>query len=282
MPQPDKEHASALYRDDSVYTAAYGASDGLLADHVIAGRSILPGASMVDLALAAAQARQRPCLALKDVLICRPGVAREQLKVEVRWGSSSFTIHERRNLLCIGRLEERESAPKANILMFDVAARGEPVDPRTVYADLDRLGYRYGPGLQVIRSVLKLADGMLFGLSAGNHRDCRSETMNPALLDGAIQAVFCLLQHSDKPIRPGGLLVPTGIRRLSIHGSVQGTCFVQLGESAVTRQADDVLADLQIRNERGRPLLRIEGLLLKYVPRDFLDKFDAPAPAEAS
>src|SRR5207247_8420453 len=78
------------------------------------------------------------------------------------------------------------------------------------------------------------------------------------------------------------LLVPTGIRRLSIHGSVQGTCFVQVGESALTRQADDVLADLQIRNERGRPLLRIEGLLLKYVPRDFLDKFDGPVPAEPS
>src|SRR5437899_12072905 len=110
MPQPDKEHAPAPYRDDSVYRAAYGVSDGLLADHVIAGRSILPGASMVDLALAAAQARQRPCLALKDVLICRPGVAREQLKVEVRWGNSSFTIHERRNLLCIeiGRASCRE------------------------------------------------------------------------------------------------------------------------------------------------------------------------------
>src|SRR6266446_1330493 len=218
------------------------------------------------------RSRQRPCPALKDVLICRPGVAREQLRVEVRWGNSSFTIHERRNLLCIGRLEERESAPKANVLMFDVAARGEPVEPRALYAELDRLGYRYGPGLQVIRSVLKLADGMLFNLSAGNHRDCRSETMNPALLDGAIQAVLCLLQYSDKPIRPGGLLVPTGIRRLSIHGSVRGTCFVQVGESALTRRADDVLADLQIRNERGRPLLRIEGLLLKYVPRDFSSK----------
>jgi len=43
---------------------------------------------MVDLALAAAQARQLPCLALKDVLICRPGVARERLEVEVKWGNS--------------------------------------------------------------------------------------------------------------------------------------------------------------------------------------------------
>ena len=51
MAQPDTEHAPAPYRDDSVYRAEYGASDGLLADHVIAGRSILPGASMIDLAL---------------------------------------------------------------------------------------------------------------------------------------------------------------------------------------------------------------------------------------
>jgi len=59
----------------------------------------------------------------------------------------------------------------------------------------------------------------------------------------------------------------------------QGTCFVQVVELALARRADDVIADLQIRNERGRPLLRIEGLLLKYVPRDFLDKFDERVPA---
>jgi len=151
-----------------------------------------------------------------------------------------------------------------------------------LYADLDRLGYRYGPGLQVIRSALQVADGMLFKLSAENHRDCRSESMNPALLDGAIQAVFCMMQYSPRPIRPGGLLVPTGFRRLSIHGSVQGTCFVQVVELALARRADDVIADLQIRNERGRPLLRIEGLLLKYVQRDFLDKFDERVPAQPS
>jgi polyene macrolide polyketide synthase len=284
MLQPDKESARASPpRAGTVYRAVYEAEDGLLADHVITGRSILPGASMVDLALAAAQARQLPCLALKDVLICRPGVARERLEVEVKWGNSSgFTIHDGRNLLCIGRSEEREVVPKANVLVFDVTARGDPVEPRALYADLDRLGYRYGPGLQVIRSALKVADGMLFKLSAENHRDCRSESMNPALLDGAIQAVFCMMQYSPRPIRPGGLLVPTGFRRLSIHGSVQGTCFVQVVELALARRADDVIADLQIRNERGRPLLRIEGLLLKYVPRDFLDKFDERVPAKPS
>jgi hypothetical protein len=53
-------------------------------------------------------------------------------------------------------------------------------------------------------------------------------------------------------------------------------------ELALARRADDVIADLQIRNERGRPLLRIEGLLLKYVPRDFLDKFDKRVPAKPS
>src|SRR3979409_674038 len=111
MLQPEERARSSPYLGGSVYRAVYRTAEGLLADHVTPGRSILPGASMIDLALAAAQARQLPCLALKDVLICRPGVAREQLEVEVRWGNSSFTIHERRNLLCIGRLEERESAP---------------------------------------------------------------------------------------------------------------------------------------------------------------------------
>ena len=280
MSLPDKERAAAApaHGDRSAYRAVYETAQGILADHVIAGRSILPGASMVDLALAAAQARQLPCHALKDVFICRPALARDRLAIEVRWSNSSaFKIDDGRNLLCIGRVEEREVAPRANALVFDVAARGEAIEPRTLYADLDRLGYRYGPGLQVMQSVVRLADGMLFTLSAGRHSDCRSRIMNPALLDGVIQAVFCVLQHSGRPIRSGGLLVPMGIRRLSIHGELAGKCFVRVGESALMRRADDVLADVQIRNERGRPLMRIEGLLLKYVPRDFLDKFDVAA-----
>src|SRR5258708_12574005 len=82
MLQPDKERARASpHGAGTAYRAVYEAGDGLLADHVITGRSILPGASMVDLALAAAQARQLPCLALKDVLICRPDRAHERLEV---------------------------------------------------------------------------------------------------------------------------------------------------------------------------------------------------------
>jgi len=105
--------------------------------------------------------------------------------------------------------------------------------------------------------------------------------MNPALLDGAIQAVFCMMQYSPGRFdrRAAGA---DGIPRLSIHGSVQGTCFVQIVGVGSGAPADDVIADLQIRNERGRPLLRVEGLLLKYVPRDFLDKFDERDPAKPS
>ena len=88
MSLPDKERAAASPAhggDHSAYHAVYEAARGILADHVIAGRPLLPGASMVDLALAAAQARQLPCHALKDVFICRPALARDRLAIEVRW-----------------------------------------------------------------------------------------------------------------------------------------------------------------------------------------------------
>src|SRR5437773_10334605 len=101
MLHADKERTRA--RDDAVYRAAYRVSEGLLADHVIGGRSILPGARMVDLALAAAHARQPPCLALREVVICRPGVARELRAVGRRWGNFAFDRQAGQNWLWLRR-----------------------------------------------------------------------------------------------------------------------------------------------------------------------------------
>ena len=69
-------------------------------------------------------------------------MAREQLKVEGR-GNSSFTIHERG--IYIGRLRNADRAGQHP--MFDVAGAANWATSGVV-ADLDRLGYRYGPGLR--------------------------------------------------------------------------------------------------------------------------------------
>jgi hypothetical protein len=253
------------------------------ADLVSGGRSLLPGACMVDLALAAARADRRSH-ALRDVLICKPGFAREDLVLEVRSkGSAGFSIHAGPDLLCVGKFDDASpethdapDAPEATVPL-DVAG-GEPVDTRALYAELADLGYRYGPALQVMRSAVKLATGMAFELAVADARDSRSAAMHPALLDGAIQAVFCALQRSAAPIRPGGLLIPAGISRLAMRGELLGTCWVHVADAALTRQADNVLANLCMTDAAGRSLLRIDGLMLKYVPHDFLAPISAAAP----
>lgn len=277
LADPEKGRPQAGPAAAPAFRTTYAMSDCILADHVIRGRSILPGACMVDLALAAARADRRSN-ALRDVLICKPGFAREDFVLEVKSkGSAGFSIHAGTDLLCIGNFDDAPADAPGAAVPLDVAG-GEPVDTRVLYAELAALGYRYGPALQVMQSAVKLATGMAFELAAWDARDSRSGSMHPALLDGAIQAVFCALQRSATPMRPGGLLIPTGIRRITMLGELLGKCWVHVDESALTRQADDVLADLRMTDAGGRSLLRIDGLMLKHVPHDFLAPLSAAAP----
>lgn len=277
LADPEKGRLPAAPAAAPAFRTTYAMSECILADHVIAGRSILPGACMVDLALAAARADRRSH-ALRDVLLCKPGVAREDLVLEVRSrGSAGFAIHAGTDLLCTGKFDDAPAEASGAAVALDVAG-GEPVDTRALYAELAALGYGYGPALQVMQSAVKLATGMAFELAVADARDSRSGSMHPALLDGAIQAVFCALQRSATPMRPGGLLIPTGIRRIAMLGELLGRCWVHVEDSALTREGDHVLADLRLTDAGGRSLLRVDGLMLKHVPHDFLAPISAAAP----
>jgi pimaricinolide synthase PimS1 len=270
-----------LHANHAGFAAVYE-PDGILADHVIAGRSLLPGASMIDLAVAAAQAGPQPCSGLQDVMICRPGLASGALALTVRAGAGSrFTVHAGSDVLCIGKWDTGELPPDTAAATPDLAARGDDIEPRALYAQLERLGYRYGPGLQVMRRVRVLDDGLRFELAGGPHRDGRSGTIDPALLDGAIQAVFCFVQRSANPIAPDALLVPAAVRHVSIHGALVDACSLHLTESALTRAANGITADLRLCDDRGRLLVRVEGLLLRHVPANFLERLPG-ALAKAS
>jgi hypothetical protein len=266
-----------LHGDGAAFAAVYE-PHGILADHVIAGRAILPGASMIDLAIAAAQAAQLPCSGLRDVMICGPGVASGPLALTVKAGAGSrFMVHAGSGVLCIGRWDTDGLPPDTAAATPDLGARGESIEPGALYAQLERLGYRYGPGLQVMRRVRVLDDGVLFELAGAPHRDGRSGTIDPALLDGAIQAVFCFVQRSANPIAPDALLVPAAVRHVSIHGALVDACSLHLTESAVTRAPNGITADLRLCDDRGRLLVRVEGLLLRHVPANYLERF-VPGP----
>ncbi|MFL6656127.1 MAG: phosphatidylglycerol lysyltransferase domain-containing protein [Sulfurifustis sp.] len=265
--------ARSLSGHAAAYRAVYSTAEGILADHVITGRSILPAASMVDLAVAAVKAADRRCVALKNVVFGRPGIALEQLVVDVKCRGSAFTIYDGKNLLCTGRIEEDAAAQVAAAPATDPVATGPMLDARELYIELARLGYRYGAGLQVMQSFVQTADGVRVKLAAPNSSASHSAVVDPALLDGAIQAVFCLLHSRGTPMRSGGLLVPAAIRRIVFHGKLRQTCWVHVGEATLKRQGDDVIGDLVLTEESGERLLSVEELLLKHVPDNFLDKF---------
>jgi acyl transferase domain-containing protein/NADPH:quinone reductase-like Zn-dependent oxidoreductase/acyl carrier protein len=177
-----------------------------IGDHRIEDVPVLPGAALVEIALAAARIRfpNAPTLEVSGLEIPRamaiePGQSRElrvhegesgriEIASRVRLSSDPFSIH------AVARI----AAGSAHT----PAGRGESAEPvRTIgadalYATADRLGLNYGPGFRVVSRV-DLAGGgeARVTLTPAKPAD-RALILDPAMLDGALQGLLALLADS--------------------------------------------------------------------------------------
>jgi hypothetical protein len=72
------------------------------------------------------------------------------------------------------------------------------------------------------------------------------------------------------------------VRRVSIHRPLVDACRLHLTEFALTRTPSGVTADLRLCDARDRLLVHVEGLLLRHVPANFLERLCARPPAKVS
>ena len=292
-----------------------------LADHQVAGQTVLPGAAYLEMAIAlACQQQNTNKISLSNVVVEQPLVFPSDLTATLQsvltpsataknngsasaadiqiYSSSaidslsdnSFIRHATATIL----VESHAAIPSAEIAQplssFQSALLSFPVNVDSYYQALDQQGLNYGPNFRTIAQLWQQSGRALsqIHLLQEHHTD-ETYHIHPALLDGCFQTIGAAIQSKTPG---GGTYLPVGVERLYCDGSLSrsGWCSVQLrsdnhnsnGHQNGNGASPAVLkADLLIWNDAGDLCAQLTGMTLKYVSEVSLSKLFGPSNSAA-
>ncbi|MFJ3778139.1 type I polyketide synthase [Streptomyces sp. NPDC090075] len=267
------------------------------ADHTIAGRVLLPGAAVVDLALHAGgradeltleaplELPAEGAVRLQVALGARDDEGRRPLTVHSRpeGADGTWTRHATGLTADAPARPDDGPAPAAGAVRTEAEDTvwpppgAEPVDLTGLYDGLAADGYQYGPAFRLLTRAWRVGEevhgevGPLPGADDGPSA-APGHVLHPALLDAALHAVVAL--------------VP-GTARLRLPFAWEGVTVHRPGASAlrvsVRPTGTDTVA-LRLTDTSGSPVADIDALTLRAAPRPrtgtghLLDWTPAPTP----
>jgi acyl transferase domain-containing protein/NAD(P)-dependent dehydrogenase (short-subunit alcohol dehydrogenase family)/acyl carrier protein len=252
-----------------------------LADHVLMGQVVFPGAGYLEMLLALQDAvwgeTGRP---LTDVRISEPLLLDAERATDIRirlthHADDTGTVRILSRAEGTGEVVERShvtatvaAAPTdgpldkvSHDLRARAAAAADPEDVRRtddLYRDFAAVGLDYGPEFQRMRSITRYAADFAVGDLQGRHTT-GMEHLPPTILDGALHTLAVLVDdgHNYLPVRFGEL------RLFKKPKSENLRVLLRLGE-AEDKAEVDLSADLLVL-EGERPVVELRGLGLKRV-----------------
>ncbi|WP_185057365.1 SDR family NAD(P)-dependent oxidoreductase, partial [Thermocatellispora tengchongensis] len=232
-----------------------------LADHTVAGATVVPGAVLADLACHAAE--HAGCAGVAELILHAPLVlpAKGGLRVQVR--VSAPGTDGRREIAIHAREDDthpwtRHASGFLTAVPAEPAAMpgawpppGEPVDLDGLYAALAEAGLGYGPAFRGLTAAWRAGDTVYAELALPGelHADAARHALHPALLDAAL--------HVLAPPGGGTARVPYAWRGVYRHGPASPRLRVR-----VTVTGEDEAAIL-VADEAGRPVLGVASLSLR-------------------
>ncbi len=261
-----------------------------LDDHRIGEMPILSASVLIDMLAAAMESGE---CALGDVRFHRPLALTEarMVQLSLRDGQlrllsrpsaqrdAAWTLHVTATSIKPGMAtpaivrEAGGTEPTAGGASVDEAAapsgggavdqQGERlVSPDAHYSRLEALGVTYGPAFRTL-SRLAVADGTAVGeaaLAAEHLHEAKRHLLHPSLLDAALQAACWIAGEED------GLYLPASVRRLRIYAGKATRVTVQVVRRDHRREG--IEADIQVWNEDGNLIARMDGVHYQPVNRD--------------
>ncbi|MGW2477245.1 SDR family NAD(P)-dependent oxidoreductase, partial [Streptomyces sp. NPDC001665] len=238
-----------------------------LADHAVLGAVVLPGASLLELALYAGREAGTPVL--DELTLSDPLLIPETGSVRVQVSVSAPGADGRRPVTVHSRAADAEGEPwtvhASGILAADAGARpdhltgawppagAEPVEVGDAYAGLAALGYAYGPAFQGLRAAWRdEEDGTWYAEVAVDAEDAGGGLLAPALIDAALHPLALA-----GPGPSGGLPVPFAWNGVRLHGPGTGSARVRLSPAGPDTTA------LLLTDESGTPVLSVDALVVR-------------------
>ncbi|MGE0415878.1 MAG: SDR family NAD(P)-dependent oxidoreductase, partial [Acetobacteraceae bacterium] len=256
-----RDNASTL--DGVAYRLDLDATAPWLRDHRFGGTAVLPAVAYLELARAAATlAGAQDVAAIEDLHLDHPLTAGTEARIALRSveGGAAFNVLGAGNdAHAGGRVRFGEpGASAAKINMVAIGARltaGFTQDQ--VYARFRSLGFAYGPAFQVIKALRASPTEVLADLAPALPSEA-GMVLDPALLDGAVQAAIGLMLAGGEALTS---VVPVSVGGATIHGPVRGPCraYVQaMGGDTDTRRLAVAVIDPD-----GRALVTLRDLMVR-------------------
>ncbi|MFE3545672.1 SDR family NAD(P)-dependent oxidoreductase [Nocardia sp. NPDC059177] len=266
-----------------------------LADHVVSGTTMLPGAGYLDAALSAAAVRsESDQVAVEGVRFVAPlivdGGDAPVVELHVEDSTGRFTIRSRGaagsvwTVHAVGRLVEGAYSPVVAELPDPTAMA--PVDPADFYTGLAAAGLEYGPAFRRVTEIL-LAPATVVARLDGSIGWETSHLAHPAVVDAALQTVAALLAGHGGAAE--GAMVPVGVhsvRRLAALPR-EVTVLARLSADAAPvadidlMDADGVVC-LQVRGVRFGSLTPGAGPLQRMTDFFYEDRWELRDPVDTS
>jgi acyl transferase domain-containing protein/thioesterase domain-containing protein/NADP-dependent 3-hydroxy acid dehydrogenase YdfG len=239
-----------------------------LADHVVLGRRVLPGAAVVELVLRAAG--EAGCAQIEELTLETPLVLPdgEAIRIQVvlgapepsgrraagfhaQTGDGPWTRH------AAGFVVVAAGPAPAGVPEWPPAAGALPAEELPVedlHDDLAAAGLGYGPAFRGLRRAWRRGDEVFAEVTLPGDADRFG--VHPALLDAALHAAARL----GSPAQPGVPRLPFAWSGVRLHAAGATTLRVRL---APAEGADAV--SLTATDPAGRPVLTVDSLVLRPV-----------------
>ncbi|MGW5706404.1 SDR family NAD(P)-dependent oxidoreductase [Amycolatopsis japonica] len=241
-----------------------------LADHVVAGTTLLPGTAFVELALRAGELTG--CAAVDELTLEAPLVLPDHGGTALRIVAAAPDETGRRALDVYSRPDDGDwirhatgtVSPLAAGAPFDLsawaAADAETVETDGLYDGLAAAGLEYGPVFQGLRSARRRGEDIWAEVDLPEDTTTEGFGLHPALLDAALHALgFAEGGEQEADVAAGRVRLPFAWSGVRLHASGARALRVRLspaGENAVSLAAAD---------ETGRLVATVDALTLRPV-----------------
>ncbi len=243
-----------------------------LADHLVDGEVVVPGAAIVEMVLAVArELRPEGPLGVEECDILQPLVLPRQSMREIsvryatatrdvelfsrpRLGPDEWTLHARGRLVDVAHAPRTPAKPRGPL--FQATAD-------EIYARTEACGLGYGPAFRLAKSMkrdARIIEVELTPAEAGTGAFTRPQLLHPASLDAALHGLFLLID-----LEPGvrRTYLPIRLGRLALF---RDHPVVTAATITVDRHTEHSLkVDILLKDADGLVVAEVEDVLLKSV-----------------
>ncbi|MEV0598860.1 type I polyketide synthase [Streptomyces sp. NPDC050315] len=256
-----------------------------LADHVVAGVSLLPGTALVELAVRAGD--QVGCARVAELTLEAPLVLPQTGGIALQVAVAAADAAGHRPVEFYSRPEDAPAdapwtrnasgvlAPQQAEPAIDLAQwpppGARPLDIATLYDDMREQGYGYGPAFHGLRAVWRRGDEVFAEVALPEElaADAGGFSLHPALLDAALHAT----DFASAAPAPEVTRLPFAWTDVTLHATGAAAVRVRIvatGPDAVS---------LELADTMGAPVARIGSFVLRPVDTAQLKAAQHPGDA---